>query len=296
MAGLDRADERRAPQKDARNSALARRAGEPLTVDLSRSEAKTGAIAGAVVAWSSWGVTEKIWKSELAAAVSSGVVLLVWLAVLCKRGFWVRRALAGKDGVVVRGPGYERFVPYAAVERADYGNRGVMLRLHGGGEVPLSTFSLVFPTQEERARRDVLLGRIRRDLFSWRAGADLPADAALLERGGRSAGAWRTACLGAIAEASAGYRRRALAREQAVEMVENPAAPVELRVGAALALSSSAAEEGAVGERIRVAIDTCVNPEARAALRSAVAGELDEDALSEALSVETSWRQKARAS
>ena len=116
---------------------------------------------------------------------------------------------------------------------------------------------------------------------------------ALLERRGRTVRAWRAALSELVREASSGYRTAMLPKEQALAVLEDGHAPSELRIGAALALTSGSrrvgehvAPHGVDPEtvtRLRIAVETCVNQAVRTALRDAIYGELEDDTLDRAL-------------
>ena len=256
-----------APRSPART--LARGCPKPpLFMELSRSDGGIGATLSALFAWSSWAIFARIFRDESAATVTSSLVLIVCLTVLARKGMLGRNVAVGAEGIVVRGVGYERTVPYASVRSVDYGHRGVVVRLHDGTEIKLSTLSIAFPTQPERDRRDAVMDRMRGELFAFRAAPSLPPGASSLARGGQSPEAWRRACVGAVTEAPQGYRRASLTCEQAVEILENPAAPVEIRVGAALALSPKSDRD--VRRRARDAVVACVDPRLSKALGRAL--------------------------
>jgi hypothetical protein len=252
----------------------------PVTIPLSKSNGAIGSFVGVIAAWSSFAIFERLFRDELAAALTSSLVLVVWLTVLGKKGMLATDVAVGADGIVVRGLGYERVVPYASVRSVDYGNRGVIVRLHDGTEIALSTMSIAFPKQSETTYRDRILDRAQRDFTAFRAAPPVPAGAALLARGGRSPEAWRRACGSAVAEEAAGYRTASLSAEEVVEILENPAAPIELRAGAALALSPSS--DPALRERVHAAIEACVAPRTAEVLGAAERGEVNGRALDRA--------------
>jgi hypothetical protein len=255
-----------------------------VTFPLSKSDGSIGSFVGAIAAWSSFAIFERLFRDEATAALTSGLVLVVWLTVLSKKGMLGRNVAVGADGIVVRGVGYERVVPYASVHRVDYGNRGVVVWLHDGTEIALSTLSIAFPTQSERSDRDCIMDRVQRGFMAFRAAPSLPTGAALLARGGRSPEAWRRACGGAVAEEPPGYRAASLSAEEVVEILENPAAPIELRAGAALALSPLT--DGGTRERVQAAVDACAAPHTAEVLGAAQRGEVNTRALDRAQEAE----------
>ncbi|AUX25033.1 hypothetical protein SOCEGT47_055750 [Sorangium cellulosum] len=229
---------------------------------------------------------------DLDVAISLGVVtgVAAWaLAALLREGSGRRVLVVGHDGVSIRSDGGERFISFRSIERVDETCLGVELVLRGGEEVALTIVPpqlLRDPTETGLSmvlaewRREHLLGLLRK-----RIGRDDPeagGAGALLERRGRPAPAWRAALRCLMAEAGADYRTAKLTREQALAVLEDGGAPAELRIGAALALSS--ARDRATAERLRIAAEGCASCDVRIALEQAADGEVDEGTLDRALS------------
>src|SRR5262249_30700391 len=148
-----------------------------------------------------------------------------------------RRLVIGCDGVVIRGVEFHRFVSYGRIEHVETHERGVTLRLRAGDAVHICVVPGFF--RARRARVKALARRLEAEREAWRNGGARPATAALLERNGLPIRAWRQRVVDAVTEAISGYRTQSLSREDAACIVEDPGAALELRIGAALALSPS---------------------------------------------------------
>jgi hypothetical protein len=234
-----------------------------------------------------------------ALAVLSGVS--IW--VLATVAGWPRlraELVVGADGLSIRTGAQERFIPFGDIAAMRGTDLGVALDLRRGEELDLTMVppwlrnagragarrgsgvrGFLSATLAER-RRDRLMVLLKRRLD--RRPFEPSGGAALLERRGRPLPAWQAASRALIRDACAGYREAALSCERALEVVEDGGSPVELRVGAALALSPD--DAGNAGKRLRVAIDACASRDVRAALEQAAYGELDEPTLKRALRCE----------
>jgi hypothetical protein len=194
-----------------------------------------------------------------------------------RRLFGPAHLVIGADGVVIRRLFRDRFVPHARIAAVKVAAQRVELRLDDGSTVRAKARHL---TPEEQVELSTRLEDARR---AWLAGTADQAALARLDRRGRAPAAWRDALRALLGEAS-GYREGSLSREDLLRVVESPAAPVERRLGAAMALSADGACEDRA--RIRVAAEACANPRVRIALAQAASGEIDEAALEEALAAE----------
>jgi hypothetical protein len=210
-------------------------------------------------------------------SVTLTMALTVGLLLLVRRLIGPAEVIVGADGVIVR-QGFEaRFVPFGRVAKVVIGpairRRPVIFRLTDGSAV------------EARARwmsaddREALAARISEAQRAWAAGEAGERAIARVERRGRSAAAWREAMREVTA--ADGYREPGVTREALVEVVESPAAPVERRMGAALALSGT--DDDDLRRRVRVAAGACADERVRVALALAADGALDDDAMEEAL-------------
>jgi hypothetical protein len=118
----------------------------------------------------------------------------------------------------------------------------------------------------ERAIEDARHGRTRSEV-----------DTTPLARAGDDVATWKSRLI-ALLDADA-YRATINADELA-QVAEDPSSPAEIRVAAALALSSLS-EHAPQRARVRVAIEAVASPELRVALERAETGDLDADALEE---------------
>ncbi len=148
------------------------------------------------------------------------------------------------------------------------------LRLTDGSSVEARTRHL---SDAERAQ---LTARIEDARRAWDAGGASPNALAQLDRNGRSAAAWRAA-MRELLDAPGSYREQAVTRDALVEVLESPAAPVERRMAAALALAGAVDGDGPA--RIRVAAAACADERVRVALSLAADDGLDDAAMEEAL-------------
>ncbi|WP_437955633.1 hypothetical protein WME76_29550 [Sorangium sp. So ce119] len=228
-------------------------------------------------------------------ALSLGVVTgaSAWaLAALLREGAAPRVLVAGSDGLSLRDDAGERFIPYACIERIDETALGVELGLAGGEEVLLTIVPPQLLRDPSETGLSMVLAERRREhllaLLRERSGRGAPEAGragALLERRGLAAPAWRAALRRLVDEAGADYRTARLTREQAYAVLEDGGAPAELRIGAALALSSSRDDHTA--ERLRIAAEGCASRDVRLAIEQAAEGEVDDWTLERALSSST---------
>ncbi|WP_438014993.1 hypothetical protein WMF18_29445 [Sorangium sp. So ce315] len=228
-------------------------------------------------------------------ALSLGVVTgaSAWgLAALLREGSAQRVLVAGSDGLSLRDDAGERFIPYACIERVDDTALGVALVLAGGEEVPLTIVPPQLLRDPSETGLSMVLAERRREhllaLLRERSGRGAPEArraGALLERRGLPAPAWRAALRRLVSESGADYRTAKLTREQAYAVLEDGAAPAELRIGAALALSASRDDETAA--RLRIAAEGCASRDVRLAIEQAAEGEIDDWTLERALSSST---------
>lgn len=228
------------------------------------------------------------------AFMSQGVALSLGLAVGIGTMAWggCRSAaaardgvLAGGDGLVVRQGGQTRFIPYRCVSGVRSTGSGIGVSLIGGEALELPMLA-----PEHRRRAGALgqtLAERRRAHLAFLIATALVrrppkagAMAAELARQGRSISEWRAALASLVSDAAAGYRRVTLSRADVEEVLEHTRAPLELRLGAALALAEGASE--ATRSRLRVVAASCVHPETRAAFARVSEGVLDDETLSRA--------------
>jgi hypothetical protein len=232
------------------------------------------------------------------SCILAGSVMAVPLGVMSGISVWVLAVIAGwprlrgevvvgRDGVAIRCGREERFLPLRRIAGVRAREAWTELSLASGGWIEM----LVAPPWRARTRARGALGGVlaerRRNrlaaLVRWhmeRSGHGQGSSAEQLGRQGRPLQAWQAALQALVREESAGYRGAAVPEERALEVLEDGGAPVELRVGAALALSGDREREAA--RRARRAIEGCASQEVRAALEQAAEGELEEGMLERA--------------
>lgn len=201
------------------------------------------------------------------------------LAVLCGwlwskvRPTWIQ---IGTDGVLLHGAFRDRFVPHAKIKRAVHTKGGVAGAYHFVRIDLEDGRSHRIPAANE-GEAATLIHRLE----AARSVAGTQDRARLLEiiaRDGRPLPEWKRAL--ATVMARAGYRTAGHDLEEMMRIVEDPAAPREQRIAAALAARPHGGDDAA--RRIRVAAGACAEPKLRVALESASSGEID-DALLEDL-------------
>jgi hypothetical protein len=192
----------------------------------------------------------------------------------------------GVDGVAYADHGFLRkrdpkFVAFDDVEKVQTETFGTgriqaarIVLVHGSGD--RTVVGQLHITKREQI--EAIAARIRSALAAFRAGEG--DYARVLERATQPVDAWLER-LRALARGGGGYRELALADEELGRVVSDPKAPADVRVGAAVVLSSR--EDAAVRERVRIAADTAASPRLRVALESVASGSIDESAVAAAL-------------
>jgi hypothetical protein len=119
----------------------------------------------------------------------------------------------------------------------------------------------------------------RRIAEGIQAASEAPAPL-LAPRAGQSVKKWRRQLSGHV-ETSAHYRRAPTSIDELQDLLANPAASVEQRIGAALAMRATKRSDSA--ERIRIVADVTASPRLRVALDQIARNRLCEHELEEAL-------------
>lgn len=192
----------------------------------------------------------------------------------------------GLDGIEIQRGGATRFVSLADVADVHLTTAGVEIADADGERTQLLARRGL---PEDRIKAVVLRIREALDVRRRRGGA---ARVAALARGDRSVADWRSE-LRALAKRGGGYRAAAPSREELVDLLDDPTASAERRVGAALALAGAAEADPAARERLRVAADTCASPRLRVALDGIAAAAPDDAAIEEALAEEEAGAAEA---
>lgn len=205
-------------------------------------------------------------------------VILTVLAVM-RLGF--PRVVVGADGIRVLGVLRTRFIPHEDVARVEVfeppsvlgGDEPPHVRMHRRGGPHLDLPMIAMP----REIMEALALRIEEAAAAHRRGGARRLDA--LGRGERSIDAWRRD-IERLAAAAHGFRGQALGRDDFDEVLLDPSAPADQRIGAALALRALDPEVGPA--RIRIAAGSSADESLRAAFEAAAEGELDEPAIERA--------------
>ncbi|MFT3766942.1 MAG: hypothetical protein QM820_15700 [Minicystis sp.] len=188
----------------------------------------------------------------------------------------------GADGILVRQRFQRRFYAHDRVAGLAARTERTTLVLTDGSQVRLRTRHL---SPAQRAELETRFDDARR---AFQAGDAEHAALSQLDRGGRSIAAWRGAIGGLLAQADV-YRGRALTRDDLIGVVESPAAPIERRVAAALALSGTNDDDARA--RMRIAAEASADVRIRIALQKAAEGSLDDEAMEEAVAEEMQRRE-----
>ncbi len=198
-----------------------------------------------------------------------GVVLSSFvLAPYCGRLLAHARITVGEDGVLLERFVSRQLLPYrdlASVELVE-GSAVRIVPRHGAPR----TMAAYGHAQAELAE---IVRRIRVQIARSSENAEPTADA--LARGDRSMADWRRA-IGQLARGGGSYRAETLAPEVLQRIVLDAAAPLDRRVGAALALREV---DPSAAPRVRLAAEGSAEPRVRLALEAVAAVELDEAAL-----------------
>jgi hypothetical protein len=200
------------------------------------------------------------------AALGIIAILAAGVALTLRR----REAILGTEGVVFRSALRRRFFPYAALRGVEPHLRGVRLDRRAGRAVVLPTGRIF--THESEVYRDVLLERLREGLAGGGGTSLAQVDLDRLERRGRPLAAWRDELAALLTEAG-DYRRRGLSAVDLGAVIEDTSAPVERRIGAAVALGATHRDEAR--RRVRIATQASVDDELRRALEQAAEGEIE---------------------
>ncbi|MCC6555618.1 MAG: PH domain-containing protein, partial [Polyangiaceae bacterium] len=202
-----------------------------------------------------------------------------------------REVVVGTDGIAYRRSLSTEFIPYGQIARVLPDTRGVRVERKDGRRVLLPTRRAAdrplpmgraaeAPRTPAEAQQRVLLERVREAMAAG-APSEL-AHVALdrLDRNGRPVAEWRGELV-SLLKPEGDYRAARISPEDLGGVIEDPAAPAERRVAAALALS--AREQAEARRRVRIAVQACADEELQRALEMAAEGEVDEALLSRAV-------------
>ncbi len=201
-----------------------------------------------------------------------------------------REVVVGTDGIAYRKTLRTEFIPYSALANVAPDTRGVRLVRKNGRKLVLPTRRSLArplplapavgpPATEAEAQRRVLLERIAEAMGSGEATGLAQVALDRLDRSGRSPEAWRED-LSKLLAPEGDYRRARISVEDLGGVIEDPSAPVERRVAAAVALAAREGEEAK--RRVRIAVRASADEDLQGALEAAAEGEIDEARLARA--------------
>ena len=196
--------------------------------------------------------------------------LLLWAALAAVlAGFLRGRLVVGADGFTVRWAFRERFVAFRDVATVqgkdrfgDAGTKDTLVQLASGKKVRLRALEVPNTEEDRGAESRALLGHVsdafRRSRELQDGTVDLPT---LVERGTRSPGEWLSGLDALVRGGGSRYRVAAVSAEMLAQVVGDPSATVESRVGASAALVRM--DDEALRTRVRVAAEGCAASELR---------------------------------
>ncbi|MBK8252746.1 MAG: hypothetical protein IPK82_08775 [Polyangiaceae bacterium] len=196
------------------------------------------------------------------------VVLFIVFSQTTSRLFGPANLIIGADGVAIKRGFSSDLVKFDEMEKVTIESSRVTFRLKNGKDVSARARHLGYQEQS------TILERIEKARALHKDRAVEPASFALLDRGARTLAEW-TEALGALLSNDSGYRNANLTREQVISVLENPAAPAERRIGAAITLAKI--NDGEAPLRTRIAAGASANPRVRIALEHIADGHLDEE-------------------
>ncbi len=183
----------------------------------------------------------------------------------------------GADGVIVKSVWRERFVAFREIRSLETDDRHVTFFLHDKSKVRARARHL------DTTIQDAIQQRVNEALRLNRDRSMEPGALAQLDKGTQTTVAWRKA-LSALLKREGSYRGAQLTRDQLLDVLENPGAHAERRIGAALALFADGDAEAV--RRIRVAAGAAANEKVRIALEKIASGETESRAIEEAAEAE----------
>jgi hypothetical protein len=158
------------------------------------------------------------------------------------------------------------------------GGWAIELEVREGTTRELATFA-----NDRGAEARAVVDRIQEAFAAWSATTASTAGIAQLESAGAPVREWLTS-LRKVATEEADYRHSPLTHEELLDLIENPTASAEHRVGAAVVLATKGDDHAR--DRIRIAAEATANPRLRVALTSVAQQDLEEEAIEEVVAAE----------
>jgi hypothetical protein len=217
-----------------------------------------------------------------------GAVIVAALADNVLETLWPAEVTVGIDGLLVEGMRHRRWLPFGDIATIKKDGGGILVVLDNGERFdlpmplaptrmgtrhrwPIGSFAeRTHGPAEQRARQTALFQHIERAIEAWRRHGEL-AGAQLLERRGRPLDRWARELRDLVKNR---YRAAGFTAAELADVAADAQEQAERRIGAAVALARI--DEADCRTRLRIAVDTCANPELRAALEAAAEDALDE--------------------
>lgn len=243
-------------------------------VDSAMARAFAYVLAASLIAAASWPLGKALIQG--AHIVGAGLWLALIGAVTWLGASFIAmpEITVGTDGIAYKRGPFRRFIPLSEIKEVRSSDVTLYIHLRSGRVEKLRSL-----TGADPGRAYSLELRVREVLAAAR-GEHTSAQLELLERKGRSVADWTSAVAG-LARAGSSYRAASLSAEDLDAIVTSPDVTPERRIGAALALSNAGLPSA--GERIRIAAAQCASPRLRIALERVGEGEVDHEAIREAL-------------
>jgi len=229
------------------------------------NSAGRAAALGVVPFFSTLGFARFIGSGRAFAAVAGALIVAVNLWNAWRSLRRPSKVGIGLDVVTIHRPiGGTLSIPVRRITEAATDAEGAHLTLEGGEHVSIPC--------DKVTDAELVAERVREAIEAVRAEA--PPIAALLVREGRTVGDWLSSLRRLLTDDGVGKYRVGVDRPALLATLEDPAAPAEARVGAAIALGERLDDDGRA--KLRVAIDTAADVPLRVALEAVEGGDEDE--------------------
>ncbi len=199
----------------------------------------------------------------------------------------------GSDGVTIHRALGERFLSHASTSAVWAHGKQVFLRDHSGNLTSVGGSLAQAGAGDGAHAAPTALAAVRRIEEARRgaSGEQVPEQlASQLDRENQGIDSWR-ADLKDVMAPDAGYRSAALSPEDVEKVLADPYAPIDRRIGAAVALK--AARVPGAPERIRIAAEATSHDELRNALEQVAGASADQAAETEAIAEAVLGDEKA---
>lgn len=245
------------------------------------------------------GASILLFQSGLASGIAATLVAVSVIAALiaaADRGAAEPELIAGSDGLQLRGSIVRRSIRYRDLAWAKLDPKGIRLGKRSGSEEVLGMWRPgMMPLPDDpnadaidrktgaagdiQYKRARVLARIQAGIAATTGGTLGDAQLALLDRGDQDVETWRDAMQGLLAQNEGTYRSARLDPHALASVLESTAQPLARRIGATLALRN--VEDPELQERVRFAVESCVDDRLRHTLERATQGEVAAEAMAE---------------